>query len=78
MFSVLFPYGMNEEVGDGAGFEQGKGTRSASLTARAALAGGLPLLTVAQISDTSAEMIERHYGHLSRHAAAEALAGLAL
>ena len=40
--------------------------------------GGLPLLTVAQISDTSAEMIERHYGHLSRHAAAEALAGLAL
>ncbi|MBO9621588.1 MAG: tyrosine-type recombinase/integrase [Sphingomonas sp.] len=40
--------------------------------------GGLPLLTVAQISDTSAEMIERHYGHLSRLAAAEALAGLAL
>lgn len=40
--------------------------------------GGLPLLAVAQISDTSAEMIERHYGHLSRHAAAEALAGLAL
>lgn len=40
--------------------------------------GGLPLLTVAQISDTSAEMIERHYGHLCRHAAAEALAGLTL
>jgi len=40
--------------------------------------GGLPLLTVGQISDTSAEMIERHYGHLTRHAAAEALAGLAL
>ncbi|UUL82364.1 tyrosine-type recombinase/integrase [Sphingomonas qomolangmaensis] len=40
--------------------------------------GGLPLLSVAQISDTSAEMIERHYSHLSRHAAAEALAGLAL
>lgn len=40
--------------------------------------GGLPLLAVAQISDTSAEMIERHYGHLSRHAAAEALATLAL
>jgi len=40
--------------------------------------GGLPLLAVAQISDTSAEMIERHYGHLSRHAAAEALAALAL
>lgn len=40
--------------------------------------GGLPLLTVAQISDTSAEMIERHYGHLCRHAAVEALATLAL
>jgi integrase len=40
--------------------------------------GGLPLLTVAQISDTSAEMIERHYGHLSRHAAVEALAERAL
>lgn len=40
--------------------------------------GGLPLLTVAQISDTSAEMIERHYGHLCRAAATEALAGLAL
>ena len=39
---------------------------------------GLPLLTVAQISDTSAEMIERHYGHLTQRAAAEALAGLAL
>jgi site-specific recombinase XerD len=39
---------------------------------------GLPLLTVAQISDTSAEMIERHYGHLCRPAAAEALAALAL
>jgi len=40
--------------------------------------GGLPLLTVAQISDTSAEMIERHYGHLCRHAAVEALATLSL
>jgi integrase len=39
---------------------------------------GLPLLTVAQISDTSVEMIERHYGHLSRYAAAEALAALTL
>ena len=39
---------------------------------------GLPLLTVAQISDTSVEMIERHYGHLNRAAAEEALAGLAL
>jgi integrase len=40
--------------------------------------GGLPLLTVGQISDTSAEMIEKHYGHLCRHAATEALATLAL
>jgi integrase len=39
---------------------------------------GLPLLTVAQISGTSADMIERHYGHLVRDAAVEALAGLAL
>jgi integrase len=39
---------------------------------------GLPLLTVAQISDTSAEMIERHYGHLTGQQATEALAGLAL
>ena len=39
---------------------------------------GLPLLAVAQISDTSAEMIERHYGHLSRPAAAHALATLSL
>ena len=40
--------------------------------------GGLPILTVAQISDTSVEMIERHYGHLNRSAAEQALAGLAL
>jgi integrase len=40
--------------------------------------GGLPLLTVAQISDTSAEMIERHYGHLSQGAATEALARLSI
>lgn len=39
---------------------------------------GLPLLTVAQISGTSADMIEQHYGHLSRNAATEALAGLTL
>ncbi len=39
---------------------------------------GLPLLTIAQISGTSAQMIEKHYGHLGRHAATEALAGLAL
>lgn len=40
--------------------------------------GGLQLLAIAQISDTSIEMIERHYGHLDRHASAEALAGLTL
>lgn len=39
---------------------------------------GVPLLTVAQISDTSAEMIERHYGHLVQERATEALAGLAI
>lgn len=39
---------------------------------------GLPLLTIAQISGTSAEMIERHYGHLTRAAATEALERLAL
>jgi integrase len=42
------------------------------------VSAGLPLLTVAQISGTSAEMIEQHYGHLNRAAATEALAGLAL
>jgi integrase len=40
--------------------------------------GGLPILTVAQISDTSVAMIEAHYGHLVAHAATEALARLAL
>lgn len=39
---------------------------------------GLPLLTIAQISGTSAEMIERHYGHLASDAAIKALGGLAL
>lgn len=39
---------------------------------------GLPLLTIGQISGTSAEMIEKHYGHLIRDAAVEALARLAL
>jgi integrase len=39
---------------------------------------GLPLLTIAQISGTSAEMIERHYGFLTRDAAVKALGGLAL
>ncbi len=40
--------------------------------------GGLPILTVAQVSDTSVEMIERHYGHLNRAAAEQALAELSL
>lgn len=39
---------------------------------------GLPLLTIAQISGTSAEMIERHYGHLANGAALRALDTLAL
>ena len=39
---------------------------------------GLPLLTIAQISGTSAEMIERHYGHLASDAAVKALDKLAL
>lgn len=38
---------------------------------------GLPLLTIAQISGTSAEMIERHYGHLANDAAVRALGELA-
>jgi len=42
------------------------------------VSAGLPLLTIAQISGTSAEMIERHYGHLASDAATKALAELAL
>ena len=42
------------------------------------VSAGLPLLTIAQISGTSAEMIERHYGHLASDAAVEALGELAL
>lgn len=42
------------------------------------VSAGLPILTVAQISGTSVEMIERHYGHLAKDAALEALGGLAL
>ncbi|WP_322962883.1 tyrosine-type recombinase/integrase [Sphingomonas fuzhouensis] len=42
------------------------------------VAAGLPLLTIAQISGTSAEMIERHYGHLVSDAALKALRGLSL
>lgn len=37
-----------------------------------------PLLSVAQISGTNAEMIERHYGHLSRTETGETLSKLAL
>ena len=38
----------------------------------------LPVLTVAQLSGTSVAMIERHYGHLVREDAEQALARLAL
>ena len=34
---------------------------------------GLPILTIAQISGTSVEMIEKHYGHLRNDAALTAL-----
>lgn len=40
--------------------------------------GGMPTLTVAQISGTSVAMIEKHYGHLVQEDAREGLAGLAL
>jgi integrase len=40
--------------------------------------GGLPVLTVAQLSGTSVAMIERHYGHLVREDAEKALAKLML
>ena len=39
---------------------------------------GLPILTVAQLSDTSVAMIEKHYGHLVRNDAEDALAQLVL
>lgn len=39
---------------------------------------GLPALTVAQLSGTSVAMIERHYGHLVRNDAEDALSGLIL
>ncbi len=42
------------------------------------VSAGLPLLTIAQISGTSAEMIERHYGYLASGAAVKALGTLAL
>ena len=37
----------------------------------------LPILTVAQLSGTSVAMIEKHYGHLVRDDAEEALSKLA-
>lgn len=39
---------------------------------------GLDLLTVAKVAGTSVAMIEKHYGHLQKKRAADALAGLAL
>lgn len=39
---------------------------------------GFPLLNIAQISGTSYEMIEKHYGHLGREAALDALSTLEL
>lgn len=42
------------------------------------VSGGLPLLTIAQISGTSVEIIERHYGHLTPNAAVKALEALVL
>lgn len=39
---------------------------------------GLPILTVAQLADTSVAMIEKHYGHLGRDDAEQALAALAV
>lgn len=42
------------------------------------VAGGLDLFHVAALSGTSVAMIEKHYGHLRREHARDALAGLAL
>jgi len=39
---------------------------------------GLPILTVAQLSGTSVAMIEKHYGHLVRNDADDALARIAI
>ena len=38
----------------------------------------LPLLTIAQISGTSVEMIEKHYGHLQSFAAFDALTAISV
>lgn len=42
------------------------------------VSGGLDLLSIAKMSGTSVAMIEKHYGHLRKDLAAEALAALAL
>jgi integrase len=42
------------------------------------VSGGLDLLTVARLAGTSVAMIEKHYGHLQREHAKQALAALAL
>jgi len=42
------------------------------------VASGLDLMTCAQVSGTSVEMIQLHYAHLQKEGAAKALAGLAL
>jgi len=39
---------------------------------------GVPLLTIAQISGTSVQMIEKHYGHLRQEHATAALAAIAI
>lgn len=45
---------------------------------RAAMACEFAALTVAQLSGTSVAMIEKHYGHLVRDDAEEALASVAV
>ena len=42
------------------------------------VSSGLDLFTIAQLSGTSVAMIEKHYGHLQRERARDALAGLSL
>ena len=42
------------------------------------VSNGLDLFTIAQLSGTSVAMIEKHYGHLQRERARDALAGLSL
>ncbi len=39
---------------------------------------GLPLQTIAQLSGTSADMTEKHYGHLAKDAALKTLGELVL